>query len=192
MNSLRTHSGSAHATRTLCHYYYRLVVRIAGSGTLEKALCFGQRGPQDTARAFLEAFRRRSLVNSSRRKRFHHLGVTPGNNLPWGMGLDQMRTNRTQAERLPRTDALSGRTRRGPMMEGLRQRLDISRTNPKVDMEATHKKSAPETIQTGGPDTRESIQRVLDQCVERGQLHRLYQWATKLNEMCHGEGQGGP
>ncbi|WP_263819767.1 hypothetical protein [Salinibacter sp.] len=34
---------------------------------------------------------------------------------------------------------------------------------------------------------RESIQRVLDQCVERGQIHRLHQWATKLNKICHGE-----
>jgi hypothetical protein len=36
---------------------------------------------------------------------------------------------------------------------------------------------------------RESVQRALDQCLERGQLHRLHQWATSLNEICHGEEQ---
>jgi hypothetical protein len=56
-------------------------------------------------------------------------------------------------------------------------------------MEATEQESALESTETADPAARESIQRVLDQCVERGQLHRLHQWATKLNEVCHGEGR---
>lgn len=36
---------------------------------------------------------------------------------------------------------------------------------------------------------RESVQRALDQCLEKGQLHRLHQWATSLNEICHGKEQ---
>lgn len=56
-------------------------------------------------------------------------------------------------------------------------------------MEATDRDSAPDTTGTGDPAARESIQRALDQCVERGQIHRLHQWATILNEMCYGEEQ---
>jgi hypothetical protein len=44
---------------------------------------------------------------------------------------------------------------------------------------------------TVDPAARESIQRALDQCVERGQIHRLYRWVTKLNKICHGEEQNG-
>jgi hypothetical protein len=60
-------------------------------------------------------------------------------------------------------------------------------------METTDPRPAPNAPRTGpsDPAARESIQRVLDQCVERGQIHRLYQWATSLNEMCHGEEQEG-
>jgi len=57
-------------------------------------------------------------------------------------------------------------------------------------MEATEEDSALEATDTTDSAARESIQRVLDQCVEQGQLHRLHQWATKLNEICHGESQG--
>lgn len=56
-----------------------------------------------------------------------------------------------------------------------------------MDMEATERESAPDTPGTADPAARESIQRALNQCVERGQIHRLHQWATSLNEMCHGE-----
>jgi len=39
-----------------------------------------------------------------------------------------------------------------------------------------------------GPDqaAHRSVQRALDQCLEEGQLHRLYQLATSLNDMHHG------
>lgn len=56
-------------------------------------------------------------------------------------------------------------------------------------MEVTEREPAPEATCATDPAARESIQRVLDQCVEEGQLHRLHQWATSLNEMCHGEEQ---
>jgi len=54
-------------------------------------------------------------------------------------------------------------------------------------MEATERESALKATRTADSAARESIQRVLDQCVEQGQLHRLHQWATKLNEICHGK-----
>jgi hypothetical protein len=54
------------------------------------------------------------------------------------------------------------------------------------DMEVTETESALKATETADAAARESIQRVLDQCVERGQLHRLHQWATKLNEIAHG------
>ncbi len=57
-------------------------------------------------------------------------------------------------------------------------------------MDVTERKSAPDATTTADPAARESIQRVLDQCVKEGQLHRLHQWATSLNEICHGEEQG--
>lgn len=60
-------------------------------------------------------------------------------------------------------------------------------------MEATDNKPAPEATREDLSEAlaaRESVQRALDQCLERGQLHRLHQWATNLNEICHGEEQG--
>ncbi|GEM_PF-2088479 len=54
-------------------------------------------------------------------------------------------------------------------------------------MEATDQDPTSTLTSSANPAARESIQRALDQCVERGQIHRLYQWATKLNEICHGE-----
>lgn len=56
-------------------------------------------------------------------------------------------------------------------------------------MEATEQDLTSDETSTADPAARESIQRALDQCLERGQIHRLHQWATKLNELCHGEAQ---
>ena len=56
-------------------------------------------------------------------------------------------------------------------------------------MEATERDLTSDPTPTADPAARESIQRALDQCVERGQIHRLHQWATKLNKICHGEDQ---
>ena len=56
-------------------------------------------------------------------------------------------------------------------------------------MEATDQDATSDLTHTADPAARESIQRALDQCREREQIHRLYRWATKLNEICHGEGQ---
>ncbi len=57
-------------------------------------------------------------------------------------------------------------------------------------MEATNK--TPDLDVTNSPESaaQESIQRALDQGVERGQIHRLHQWATMLNELCHEEDRG--
>jgi hypothetical protein len=38
-----------------------------------------------------------------------------------------------------------------------------------------------------GPRSRDSVQRALDQCLEEGQLHRLHQLATSLNQICHSD-----
>ena len=54
-------------------------------------------------------------------------------------------------------------------------------------MEATERDLTSDPTRTADPAARESIQRALDQCLERGQIHRLHQWATKLNKICHGE-----
>jgi hypothetical protein len=56
-------------------------------------------------------------------------------------------------------------------------------------MEATERDLTSDPTHTADPAARESIQRALDQCLERGQIHRLHQWATKLNKICHGEDQ---
>jgi len=56
-------------------------------------------------------------------------------------------------------------------------------------MDARDNTSAPNEDSDPLPDraARESVQRALDQCLEEGQLHRLYQLATSLNQLCHGE-----
>ena len=64
--------------------------------------------------------------------------------------------------------------------------LDRSYHRSKLYMEVTEPESALKATEAPDSAARESIQRVLDQCVERGQLHRLHQWATKLNEIAHG------
>jgi hypothetical protein len=68
-----------------------------------------------------------------------------------------------------------------------------TRLSARLNMETTDSRPAPNATDTrpSDPAAHESIQRVLDQCVERGQIHRLYQWATGLNEMCHREEQEG-
>jgi len=60
-----------------------------------------------------------------------------------------------------------------------------------TDTETINQDSTSNPTGTVDPAARESIQRALDQCVERGQIHRLYRWATKLNKICHGEEQNG-
>lgn len=67
--------------------------------------------------------------------------------------------------------------------------LEPSRYRPQIEMEAIKKESALEATRTDDQATREGIQRLLDQCLERGQLHRPYHWATKLNEISHGDEQ---
>jgi hypothetical protein len=57
------------------------------------------------------------------------------------------------------------------------------------DIETTEQSPASDPTGSADRAARESIQRALDQCVERGQIHRLHQWATKLNKICHGEDQ---
>jgi hypothetical protein len=58
-----------------------------------------------------------------------------------------------------------------------RTRLDAEDETPPSDS------AGPE-----GPDraAHRSVQRALDQCLEEGQLHRLYQLAKSLNDMHHG------
>lgn len=75
-------------------------------------------------------------------------------------------------------------TERPPPADGASNVFDI---NLPVLMEATEQDPTSNLTSTADPAARESIQRALDQCVEEGQLHRLHQWATKLNELCHGE-----
>ncbi len=60
-----------------------------------------------------------------------------------------------------------------------------------TDTEAIDQDSTSNPTGTVDPAARKSIQRALDQCVERGQIHRLYRWVTKLNKICHGEEQNG-
>ena len=52
-------------------------------------------------------------------------------------------------------------------------------------MEATDKSSAIKSSRSAQSAAQESIQRALDQGVEHGQIHRLHQWATMLNKLCH-------
>lgn len=52
-------------------------------------------------------------------------------------------------------------------------------------MEATEATPARESTRSPKSAAQESIQRALDQGVEQGQIHRLHQWATMLNELYH-------
>lgn len=63
-----------------------------------------------------------------------------------------------------------------------RKRLDRKRLNAEDEM------SPSDSAGSEGPDraAHRSVQRALDQCLEEGQLHRLYQLATSLNDMHHG------
>lgn len=54
-----------------------------------------------------------------------------------------------------------------------------------TEMEATDKNAAIESSRSARSAAQESIQRALDQGAEQGQIHRLHQWATMLNELYH-------
>lgn len=49
---------------------------------------------------------------------------------------------------------------------------------------------AAKKIEPFDPAAREGVQRILDQCVEGGQLHRLHRWEVMLNKMFYRERRG--